>query len=72
MEAQNVYHFELLRVFGDYHGPIGRDLEPMVTFDPTQPTTSMPPNVDLLRAWKRRHVDVMYTIVTSVCYIVLH
>ena len=72
MEAQNIYHFGFLRVFGDYQEPIGGDLEPMVTFDPAHPTKSMPPNIDLLRAWKRRNVDAMYIIVTNVCDIVLH
>ena len=52
-------------------GPTGGDAEPMATFDPTQPTTSIPPNVDLLRAWKRRNANALCTIVTSVCDFVL-
>ena len=51
-------------------GPTGGDPEPMETFDHAHPTTSIPPNVDLLRAWKR-NVDALCTIVTGVCDYVL-
>ena len=52
-------------------GPTGGDPEPVVTFDPANPTTPIPPNADLLRAWKRRNADALCTIVTSVCDSVL-
>ena len=52
-------------------GPTGGDPEPMATFDPAHPTTSIPPNADLLRAWKRRNADALCTIVTGVCDSVL-
>ena len=52
-------------------GPTGGELQPMVTFDPTHPTISSPPNTNLLRAWKRRNSDALCTITIGICDSVL-
>ena len=56
--------YELLDVI------LGTDVEPQSTPDPTDPSVMIPPNTNLLRAWKHRNTNALYTLVTSIIYAV--
>ena len=43
----------------------GVDAEPQPTPDPANPGNMLPPDADLLRAWKRKNADAMCALVTS-------
>lgn len=51
--------YELLEVV------LGTDPEPTATPDPYNPAIIIPPNADILRAWKRRNADALCALVTS-------
>ena len=44
---------------------LGLDPEPVGSPDPNNPNVITPPDVDLLRAWKRRNADALCALVTS-------
>ena len=51
--------YELLDVI------LGIDAEPQPTPAPANPGSTLPPNADLLRAWKRKNADALCALVTS-------
>ena len=51
--------YELLDVI------LGIDAAPQPTPDPANPGSTLPPNADLLRAWKRKNADALCALVTS-------
>ena len=51
--------YELLDVI------LGTDAEPQPTPDPTNPGGTLPPDADLLRAWKCKNADALCALVTS-------
>ena len=50
---------------------LGIDLEPQATPNLVDPTRMIPPNLDLLQAWKYRNADALCALVTITIDIVL-
>ena len=54
-----LHSYELLDVI------LGIDAEPQPTPDPANPGSTLPPNADLMQAWKCKNADALCALVTS-------
>ena len=50
---------------------VGTNPQSQATSSPTDPSRTIPPNVDLLQAWKHKNVDAFYALFTSIADSVL-
>ena len=63
-----LWKFKLTTILDSYElleTVLGIDPEPVAMLDPINPGGMIPPNADLLRAWKRKNADALCALVTS-------